>query len=88
MALPVVRTRHVGDEGEEIVGLAVVPGKIGRVAQRYYAAGRTIDAATLKQTFLSMLNEAKGLAPNYQGQIEQMSTRIDTRSLASLIKSG
>ena len=61
---------------------------IGRVAQRYYAAGRTIDAATLKQTFLSMLNEAKGLAPNYQGQIEQMSTKIDTRSLASLIKSG
>jgi len=61
---------------------------IGRVAQRYYAAGRTIDAATLKQTFLSMLNEAKGLAPGYQGQIEQMSTKIDTRSLASLIKSG
>ena len=61
---------------------------IGRVAQRYYAAGRTIDAATLKQTFLSMLTEAKGLAPNYQGQIEQMSTKIDTRSLASLIKSG
>jgi uncharacterized protein (DUF697 family)/tellurite resistance protein len=61
---------------------------IGRVAQRYYAAGRTIDAATLKQTFLSMLDEAKGLAPNYQGQIEQMSTKIDTRSLASLIKSG
>jgi len=46
------------------------------------------DAATLKQTFLSMLNEAKGLAPNYQGQIEQMSTKIDTRSLASLIKTG
>jgi len=61
---------------------------IGRVAQRYYAAGRTIDAATLKQTFVSMLNEAKGLAPGYQGQIEQMSTKIDTRSLASLIKSG
>ena len=60
---------------------------IGRVAQRYYAAGRTMDAATLKQTFLAMLEEAKGLAPRYQDQIEQMSGRIDTRSLASLIKS-
>jgi len=60
---------------------------IGRVAQRYYAAGRTIDAATLKQTFLAMLEEAKGLAPRYQGQIEQLSGTIDTRSLASLIKS-
>ncbi len=61
---------------------------IGRVAQRYYAGGRTIDAATLKQTFVAMVDEAKGIAPRYQGQIEQMSTKIDTRSLASLIKTG
>lgn len=60
---------------------------LGRVAQRYYASGRSIDATTLKQTFLSMLEEAKGLAPRYQDQIEKMSGRIDTRSLASLIKS-
>lgn len=59
---------------------------IGRVAQRYYAGGRTIDAATLKQTFLTMLDEAKGLAPRYQDQITRMSSTIDTRSLASLIK--
>jgi uncharacterized protein (DUF697 family) len=59
---------------------------IGRVAQRYYAGGRTIDAATLKQTFLAMLEEAKGLAPRYQDQITRMSSTIDTRSLASLIK--
>jgi len=60
---------------------------IGRVAQRYYAAGRTLDAATLKQTFLAMLDEAKALAPRYRDQIEQMTGRIDTRSLAALIKS-
>jgi uncharacterized protein (DUF697 family)/tellurite resistance protein len=60
---------------------------IGRVAQRYYAAGRTIDAATLKQTFLDMLGEAKALAPGYQDKITQMSRTIDTRSLATLIKS-
>jgi uncharacterized protein (DUF697 family)/tellurite resistance protein len=59
---------------------------IGRVAQRYYSAGRTIDAATLKQTFLAMVEEAKGLAPRYQGEIERMSSTIDTRSLASLIR--
>ncbi len=60
---------------------------LGRVAQRYYASGRSIDATTLKQTFLSMLEEAKGLAPRYQDQIQRMSGTIDTRSLASLIKS-
>jgi uncharacterized protein (DUF697 family)/tellurite resistance protein len=60
---------------------------IGRVAQRYYAAGRTMDPASLKQAFLAMLEEAKGLAPRYQGRIEQLSSTMDTRSLASLIKS-
>jgi len=60
---------------------------LGRVAQHYYESGRSIDAATLKQAFVSMLEEAKGLAPRYHGQIEQMAGRIDTRSLASLIKS-
>ena len=59
---------------------------LGRVAQRYYAGGRTLDAATLKQAFTALLAEAKGLAPRYQSEIEQKATTIDTRSLAALIK--
>jgi len=59
---------------------------IGRVAQRYYAGGRTLDAATLKATFASLLEEARGMAPKYQGQIEQAAQTIDTRNLVSLIK--
>jgi uncharacterized protein (DUF697 family)/tellurite resistance protein len=59
---------------------------LGRVAERYYAGGRTLDVATLKQAFVELLEEARGLAPRYQGEIERMSSTIDTRSLASLIK--
>ena len=59
---------------------------IGRVAQRYYAGGRTLDAATLKQTFTGLVDEARGLAPRYRQQIEQQAATIDTRSLASLVK--
>jgi len=59
---------------------------IGRVAQRYYAGGRTLDTATLKQTFTGLLDEARGLAPRYRQQIEQKASTIDTRSLASLVK--
>jgi len=59
---------------------------IGRVAQRYYAGGRTLDAATLKQTFAGLLDEARGLAPRYREQIEQKAATIDTRSLASLVR--
>jgi uncharacterized protein (DUF697 family)/tellurite resistance protein len=59
---------------------------MGRVAQRYYAGGRTLDTATLKQTFADLLVEARGLAPRYREQIEQKAATIDTRSLASLVK--
>ncbi len=59
---------------------------LGRVAQRYYAGGRTLDTATLKQTFASLLEEARGLAPRYQGEIERKAGSIDVGSLAALIK--
>jgi uncharacterized protein (DUF697 family)/tellurite resistance protein len=59
---------------------------LGRVAQRYYASGRNLDTAMLKETFTSLLAEARGLAPQYRRQIEQQASTIDTRSLASLIK--
>ena len=59
---------------------------IGRVAQRYYAGGRTLDTGTLKQTFAGLLDEARGLAPRYRQQIEQKASTIDVRSLASLVK--
>ncbi len=61
---------------------------LGRVAQRYYAGGRTLDTASLKQTFTDLLGEARGLAPRYREQIEQKAATIDTRSLVSLVKQG
>jgi uncharacterized protein (DUF697 family) len=61
---------------------------IGRVAQRYYAGGRTLDAATLKQTFASLLAEARGMAPQYQSRIEQAAQTIDTRKLVEMVKQG
>jgi len=59
---------------------------IGRVAQRYYAAGRQMDTAQLKSTFSSLLEEARLLAPRYRAEIEQKAQGIDTREIASLIR--
>jgi uncharacterized protein (DUF697 family) len=59
---------------------------LGRLAQRYYAAGRSMDTAMLKETFAALVQEARGMAPQYRQQIEKQASSIDTRSLASLIK--
>jgi uncharacterized protein (DUF697 family)/tellurite resistance protein len=61
---------------------------IGRVAQRYYAGGRTLDSAALKATFTSLLAEARGMAPQYQSRIEQAAQTIDTRKLVEMVKAG
>ena len=58
---------------------------LGRVAERYYAGGRTLDAQSLKSTFTGLLEEARILAPRYQDEIVARSRGIDTRQLTSLI---
>ena len=52
----------------------------------YHSGGRTLDTATLKQSFTGLLEEARLLAPNYRSQIEQKAGTIDLKSLASLVR--
>jgi uncharacterized protein (DUF697 family)/tellurite resistance protein len=58
---------------------------LGRIAERYYAGGRTLDTATLKAAFAALLDEARGLAPRYRDEIAARSRTIDTRQLAALV---
>lgn len=59
---------------------------IGRVAERYYAGGRTLDATALKQAFNALLAEARQLAPSFRQEIEQTASTLDTRNLSALMK--
>jgi uncharacterized protein (DUF697 family)/tellurite resistance protein len=61
---------------------------LGQVARQYYASGRRIDAAQLKAVFQRMLEEARGMAGQYSGQIAEKARTIDVSSLASLVKRG
>ena len=60
---------------------------LGQVAKRYYAGGRTIDAAGLQQAFASMLADAKTLQGNYAGQIAEQARSLDLGKLLAVVKS-
>lgn len=60
---------------------------IGRVAQRYYAGGRTLDAAQLKETYQSMFAEAKSLLAKAQTEIQSRLATLRGGNLADLVKS-
>jgi uncharacterized protein (DUF697 family)/tellurite resistance protein len=60
---------------------------LGQVARRYYAGGRTLSAEALKETFSSMLGEAKGLQSRYLGDIREKARTLDvTKVLAEVGK--
>jgi uncharacterized protein (DUF697 family)/tellurite resistance protein len=59
---------------------------IGQVARRYYAGGRTMDAATLKATFASLVDEARQLQARYAPQIEAQAKLVDTSRLLELVR--
>ena len=59
---------------------------LGRVAQRYYAGGRTLDAATLKETFTALVAEAKGLAPIYATEIERRASSLDAKGIVNMVR--
>jgi uncharacterized protein (DUF697 family)/tellurite resistance protein len=59
---------------------------IGKVANEYYAGGRTLDQARLKGTFTRMVEDAKQLAGNYTEQIQARAKTIDTKQLGALVR--
>jgi uncharacterized protein (DUF697 family) len=61
---------------------------LGQVAKEYYGTGRRIDAAQLKQVFQRMLEDAKGLAGRYSGQVAEKARTIDVSKISALVKGG
>ena len=59
---------------------------LGKVAQQYYAGGRNIDAAQLKQVFSNMLSQGKTLQTQYIPQIEQKAQSIDVAQILSMVR--
>jgi uncharacterized protein (DUF697 family)/uncharacterized tellurite resistance protein B-like protein len=59
---------------------------LGQVAKQYYAAGRTIDTAKLKQMFASLIDQGKNLQGKYSGEIQQKARNIDLSQIVSLVR--
>ena len=59
---------------------------LGQVARRYYAGGRTLDAATLKDAFGGLLGEAKALQAQLMPQIEARAKTLDVQQVLKAIR--
>jgi tellurite resistance protein/uncharacterized protein (DUF697 family) len=61
---------------------------LGQVARRYYAGGRELSAAELKDAFASLFDDARGLADRHAGDMQRRASSVDLSDLLSLVKGG
>ena len=59
---------------------------LGQVAKQYYANGRRLSAAQMKEAFSAMLAEARCLQGRYSGDIAQKSRQVNVSELLPLVR--
>ena len=60
---------------------------LGQLARRYYAGGRKLSAIQLKETFSSLLGEAKTIHSRYVPEIQQKASQVKISELLPLVRS-
>jgi uncharacterized protein (DUF697 family)/tellurite resistance protein len=59
---------------------------LGQVAKRYYAGGRTMSTALLRETFQGLLGPAKQMQAQYLPQIQQKAATLDAGQIIALTR--
>jgi uncharacterized protein (DUF697 family)/tellurite resistance protein len=59
---------------------------IGHVARKYYASGRTLTGAQLKEVFAAMLADGRSMQGRYSGDIQQQSRQVNLSELLPLAR--
>lgn len=81
--------RTFGKVGGAVTGMAfsfATTYALGQVARRYYAGGRTMSTALLRETFQGLLGPAKQLQTQYLPQIQQRAATLDAGQIMALMR--
>ncbi|MCJ7800270.1 MAG: DUF533 domain-containing protein [Polaromonas sp.] len=61
---------------------------LGQLAKRYFAGGRVMSTALLRETFQGLLAPAKQLQTQYLPQIQQKASTLDVAQVMALVRGG
>jgi len=84
-----VAGRTIGGMGGAATGMAfsfATTYALGQVAKRYYAGGRIMSTAMLRETFQGLLTPAKQLQTQYLPQIQQKAATLDAGQIMALVR--
>lgn len=81
--------RTLGNLGGSATGMAfsfATTYALGQLAKRYYAGGRTMNTAMLKDTFQNLLGPAKQIQAQYLPQIQQQASTLDMGRVMAMVR--
>ena len=84
-----VAGRTFGKVGSAATGMAfsfAATDALGQVAKRYYAGGRVMSTAILRDTFQNLLGPAKQLQAQYLPQIQQKASTLDAGQIMAMVR--
>lgn len=84
-----VAGKTIGKIGGAATGMAfsfATTYALGQVAKRYYAGGRTMNTAMLRDTFQSLLAPAKQMQTQYLPQIQQKAASLDSVQIMKILR--
>ena len=84
-----VAGRTFGKMGSTATGMAfsfATTYALGQVAKRYYAGGRVMSTAVLRDTFQNLLGPAKQMQAQYLPQIQQKASTLDASQIMAMVR--
>lgn len=81
--------RTIGGLGSAATGMAfsfATTYALGQVAKRYYAGGRVMSTAMLRETFQNLLGPAKQMQSQYLPQIQQKAATLDAGKIMAMMR--
>ena len=84
-----VAGKTLGNVGGAATGMAfsfATTYALGQVAKRYYAGGRVMSTAMLRDTFQNLLGPAKQMQSQYLPQIQQKAATLDAAKVMAMVR--
>ena len=81
--------KTIGSVGSAGTGMAfsfATTYALGQVAKRYYAGGRVMSTAMLRDTFQNLLGPAKQMQSQYLPQIQQKAATLDAAKVMAMVR--
>lgn len=83
--------KGVGKMGSAATGMAfsfATTYALGQLAKRYYAGGRVMNSALLRETYQNLLGPAKQMQTQYLPEIRQRAATLNMGSVMSMVRGG